>query len=1033
MQRLAELCIERPVFATMLIVALTFIGGFSYSRLGVDQFPKVEFPIVSITTTLRGASPEEVETEVSKKIEEAVNTISGIEELRSISAEGVSQVFVTFVLERDVNQAAQDVRDKVNTVLRDLPKDVDPPIIEKLDPDAQPILTIAVSARRSAREITEIADKRVKQQIETIDGVGQVRFIGDRKRQIQVVLDVQKLASYNLTVAQVEAAIASQNIELPGGRIDQGTREQVLRTLGRVSSLEELSQIVVANLGGTAVRIRDIGYVEDGIEEPRTFARLDGNDAILLEVRKQSGTNTVEVIDAIKERLAELQLPSDFQLRIIRDQSIFIKGSFEAIREHLLLGGVFAALVVLLFMRNWRSTLISGIAIPTSIISTAGLMYYMGFTLNQMTMLALVLSVGIVIDDAIVVLENIYRFIEEKGMDPFTASREATREIGLAVMATTLSLIVIFLPVAFMEGIVGRFMQSFGLTSAFAIGVSLFVSFTLTPMMCSRLLKRTERASSRDTWLYTHLENFYMWMLHVSMRHKFAVLLLAVLVTLATVPMFMKVGKDFLPKDDTSDFEISVRMPEGFTLKASSELLKRIEADLKALPGLDHLLVFAGADGQNTVNLGTIYVRLKPLEERLGVEGQSQQELMDEARRLLAKYREKDRLRISITNIAAISGGGRTNADLQYSLEGPELAKLEEYSKEILQIARSIPGMADLDSSLITGKPELKLYIDRDKAADLGVKVSDIAATMRTLVGGNDRVSNYREGEDRYYINVRANLADRSSSQALSQVIVPSSRLGTVRLEQVVRIDAGTGPAQIERYNRQRQVTITGNLEGNRALGSALEELQSKLKGIHFLPGYHHGPQGRGRELGKAARNFMIAFVLSFAFMYMILAAQFESFFDPVLILISLPLSVPFALLALLVFQQSLNIFSSLGILMLFGIVKKNSILQIDHANELRKTGLAVAEAVVQASRDRLRPILMTTLALVAGMLPMAFGQGPGSGSRRSIAIVVIGGQSLCLLLTLLVTPVAYMLFHQVIEKWFPKRCVDYTSLESAK
>lgn len=1033
MQRLAELCIERPVFATMLVVALTFIGGFSYTRLGVDQFPKVDFPVVSITTTLRGASPEEVESEVSKKIEEAVNTISGIEELRSVSAEGVSQVFVTFILERDVNEAAQDVRDKVNTVLRDLPKDIDPPVIEKLDPDAQPILSIAVSAKRGAREITEIADKKIKQQIETIDGVGQVRFIGDRKRQIQVELNVQKLAAYNLTATQVEAAIASQNVELPGGRVDQGAREQVLRTLGRVSSVDELNRIAVANVGGAIVRLSDLGYVEDGVEEPRTFARLDGKDAVLLEVRKQSGTNTVEVIDAIKERLAEisLQLPSDFQLRVIRDQSTFIKGSFEAIREHLLLGGVFAALVVLLFMRNWRSTIISGIAIPTSIISTAGLMYYMGFTLNQMTMLALVLSVGIVIDDAIVVLENIYRFIEEKGMDAFAAAREATREIGLAVTATTLSLIVIFLPVAFMDGIVGRFMQSFGLTAAFAIAVSLFVSFTLTPMMCSRLLKRATHAS-RDTWLYARLERFYMWTLGLSMRHKAATLLLALLVTVATVPLFLRVGKDFLPKDDTSDFEISVRMPEGFTLKASSEVLKRVEADLKSLPGVEHLLVFAGADGRNSVNLGTIYVRLKPLEERVGVDGQSQQELMDEARRLLAKYREKERLRISITNIAAISGGGRTNADLQYSLEGPDLIKLEEYSRQILETARSIEGMTDLDTSLITGKPELRLYIDRDKAADLGVKVSDIASTVRTLVGGNDRVSSYREGEDRYYVNVRATLADRASSQALSQMTVPSSRLGTVKLDQVVRIDAGTGPAQIERYNRQRQVTITGNLEGNRSLGPALEELQSKLKRVHFLPGYHHGSQGRGKELGKAARNFLIAFVLSFAFMYMILAAQFESFFDPVLILISLPLSVPFALLSLLVFQQSLNIFSSLGILMLFGIVKKNSILQIDHANELRGSGLAVSEAVVKAARDRLRPILMTTLALVAGMLPMALGQGPGSGSRRSIAIVVIGGQSLCLLLTLLVTPVAYALFHQFVEKRFSRSALN-ASLESAK
>jgi hydrophobic/amphiphilic exporter-1 (mainly G- bacteria), HAE1 family len=1016
MQKLAEVCIERPVFATMLILALTVIGAFSYYKLGVDQFPKVDFPTITVTTTLRGASPEEVETEITKKIEEAVNTISGIDEIRSVSGEGVSQVFITFILEREVNQVAQDVRDKVNGVLNELPQDIDPPVVEKLDPDAQAVMAIAVSAKRSAREITEVADKKIKQQIESLNGVGQVRFIGDRKRQIQVWLDAQKLSAYNLTVPQVEAAIATQNLELPGGRIDEGNREQVLRTLGRITNSQDFNKVIVATLGSAPVRISDIGYVEDGVEEQRTLARLDGNEAVVLEIRKQSGTNTIEVVGNVKERLKEIQLllPPDFKIEIIRDQSRFIKGSFEAIKEHLILGGFLAALVVLFFMNNFRSTLIASIAIPTSIISTYALMYAMDFTLNSMTMLGLVLSVGIVIDDAIVVLENIFRYIEEKKMSPRQAAIEATREIGLAVMATTLSLIIIFLPVAFMGGIVGRFMRSFGLTTAFAIGISLLVSFTLTPMLCSRFLKRVsdekggEGHGSKYSFFYKIIDHGYMSLLRFSMRHRIAVALLAIATIVTIVPLFKAVGKDFITQDDTSDFEINIRAPEGYSLTATAEVFSKIEQEVKQLPGVTNLLTTIGADGQRTINLGTIYVRLVDLSERR----ETQSQIMEQARRLLSKYK-KD-LRVSVGYVAAISGGGRANADLQYSVRGPDLKQLTEYSQKIIDYARTIPKVVDLDSSLITGKPETRLYIDRDRAADLGVRVSDIASAMRTFVGGNDRVSSYREGEDRYDVQLRAQLADRNSAKAISILTVPSSKLGTVRLDQVVRLDSGTGPAQIDRYNRQRQVTITANIERGQSLGPVIENLSLAVTKMGFSPEYRSGVQGRSRELGRAATNFALAFLLSFIFMYMILAAQFESFIDPVTILISLPLSVPFALLSLLVFNQTLNIFSSLGILMLFGIVKKNSILQIDHANQLRRQGMELRDAVLHACQDRLRPILMTTLALVAGMLPMALGQGPGSGSRRSIAIVVIGGQSLCLLLTLIVTPVAYSIFEDI-------------------
>ena len=544
MQKLAELCIRRPVFATMLGLSLLVIGLFSYLRLGVDLFPKVNFPTVTVTVTLPGASPQEIETEVTKKIEEAVNTIEGIDELRSTSSEGVSQVFIGFVLEREVDAAAQDVRDRVSRVAKDLPPDADPPVIDKLDVDAQPVMSIAVSGKRSLREITEVVDKRIKQNIESLNGVGLVRFIGDRTREIQIYLDPDKLRAYNLTIDQVRAALASQNVEIPGGRIDQDKNELTLRTLGRVERSEDFNDVILVNIDGAPVRVRDVGYVEDGVEEPRTLARLDGEQAVLLEIRKQSGSNTVQVVDGVKERLASITptLPADFHVRVVKDQSIFIKGSFEAIQEHLLLGALLAALVVWVFIRDFRSTVISSLAIPTSIIATYALMLYLDLTLNNITMLALVLCVGIVIDDAIVVLENIYHFMEEYGLPPLQAAKEGTKDVGLAVMATTFSLVIIFLPLAFMTGIVGRFMSGFGWTAAFAILVSLFVSFTITPMLSSRFLKTKKKAghTSKDSRFYRLIDVPYTAMLKWSMGHRRLIMLIALVVMLSSGPMFMQ-------------------------------------------------------------------------------------------------------------------------------------------------------------------------------------------------------------------------------------------------------------------------------------------------------------------------------------------------------------------------------------------------------------------------------------------------------------------------------------------------------------
>jgi HAE1 family hydrophobic/amphiphilic exporter-1 len=1025
MQKLAEICVRRPVFATMIILSLTVVGLFSYQSLGVDLFPKIDLPTITVTVVNPGASPQEIETEITDKIEGAVNTISAIDELRSTSVEGVSQVFITFLLEKNPDIAAQEVRNKIDLIVNDLPVTAEQPIVQKLDTDAAPVVRIAVSAPRSAREVTDVADKKIKQQIESINGVGEVSIIGGRKREIQVWVDPDKLRAFNVTVAQVADAVRAQNMEVPGGRIDEGTRELTVRTMGRIVQPSDFNNLVVGNRDAYSVKLSDVGYAEDGAEEPRTEARLNGQPAVTLIVSKQSGQNTVAVAEAVKERLREIQktLPPGFKTEVVGDQSIFIKASIESIQKHLIEGSILAAIVVFLFLWSFRSTVIAAVAIPTSLIATFGLMAAMGFTLNQITMLALTLMVGIVIDDAIVVLENIFRFIEEKGMPPFQAAIEGTKEIGLAVSATTLSLLAVFLPVGFMGGIVGRFMSSFGLTSSFAIAVSLLVSFTLTPMLAARLIKRSDDSEegtferhtepadhgSKESRFYRPIDRGYTRMLTWSMAHRWVILFACILVIISIVPLFMFVGKNFLPVDDQSQFEINVRAPEGSTLVATNALAQRISADIRQLPGVTDTLTTIGGGQQEQVNVAVIYVKLQPLEER----SISQSDLMVRTRtEVLGKYLKEfpGQLRTSVQQVAAISGGGFRNADIQYVIGGPDLDKLTKYSEALLAKMKTIPDVVDADSSLVTGKPEVRVVIDRARAADLGVRVADIAGALNTLVAGQ-KVSTFNAGTDQYDVRVRAIGQFRSSVEGLQQMIVSSSKGGWVSLDNLVRIEEGSGPSAIDRLNRERQVTLLANVRPGGSQAAVIQKMNAFAKEVGIDSSYKTGLAGRSKELGRAGYYFMLAFVLSFVFMYMVLAAQFESFIHPITILLTLPLAIPFGILALLLTGQTVNIFSGLGLLLLFGVVKKNAILQIDHTNQLRARGMERLEAIIRANRDRLRPILMTTIALVAGMLPLTISSGPGSGTNRSIGVLVVGGQSLCLLLTLLAVPVFYSLF----------------------
>jgi HAE1 family hydrophobic/amphiphilic exporter-1 len=1009
--KLAELCIRRPVFATMLVMLFVVLGAMSYLRLGVDLYPNVDFPIASISTTLKGASVEEVETRVTKPIEEGVNQIQGIDELSSSTKEGLSRVLVQFQLERDGADAAQDVRDKVAIVMAQLPEDVDAPVVVKFDFDASPIMRIAVSGDRDPRELTEIARKRIKEDIETLSGVGSVTIIGGEERAVQVYVDTDKLDAYNLSVGQVRRALAAQNIEVPGGRIDQGSRELVLRTMGRLPRVEDFNDLIVGRLGERPVMLRDIATVVNGSEETRSYADLDGHPAVTLEVRKQSGSNSVAVVEHVKKRLVELQeiIPPDIHYQIVKDTSRFIVRSIDEAKFHLFLGGILVALSTLLFMGDMRSTLIAAIAIPTSIISTFTALWILGFTINNLTLMGLILSVGIVIDDAVVVLENIYRRIEEKGERPFEAAINGTREIGLAVMATTLSLVVIFLPIAFMSGRTGRFFNEFGITTAVAILFSMLISFTLTPMLCSRFLKvKKDHKSAKDRAFYRIIDRGYGWALEFSLRHRWVIVVLAIVTVYATGPLFRAVGKDFLPRDDQSEFEITVQTPEGYTLERSTKSIQELARRVGALRGVDHTLVTIGdtsglvGAGEGDVTTGAIYVRMKELEERKF----SQFDVMAEARTILADYPD---LRTSVQTVNLFGGGGQRMSDFEFDLVGPEIEKLEEYSNAIMAEMRKTPGFVDVDSTLALRKPEIRVNIDRKKAADLGIRVEDIAGTLRTLVGG-EPVTKYKEADEQYDVWLRASLPNRDDSHAIYNLAVPRPNGELVRLSNLVTLDEARGPAQIDRFSRQRKVTIVANLD-HLALGDAVKKVTDIVAKQDLPQLYGLRWANRAKSMAETGTNFAIAFGLSVLFMYMILAAQFESFLHPITIMLSLPLSIPFALLSLLILHETLNIYSILGLFMLFGIVKKNGILQVDYTNTLRAEGMPRDEAIITANHVRLRPILMTTVMLVLGMIPIALGRGPGAASRASMANVIVGGQTLCLLLTLLVTPVAYSLF----------------------
>ena len=1051
MRKLAAVCIERPVFAAMLILALVVIGGASFFRLSVDRFPVIDLPNVMVRTSLPGASVEEAETQVSEVLEEAVNRVEGINELRSVSMPGTSFVNITFNLDRDIDTAAQDVRDRVGAAIRQLPRDIDPPMIFKADSDRAPVLAVALSGDLSIRELTELADKVVKVPLERSTGVGEVAIMGGLPRAVNIWIEADRLAAYQLPVTEVRNALQQQNADMPGGNVTTELSERTLRTVGRFTEAEQFNDLVIATRNGAPIRVRDIGYAEDGAKEQRTFARLNGVPAVVLEVRRQSGANTVEVIEAAKASIDRIrpQLPPGIKLDLLRDQSEHIYASLHEINIHLILGSILACLVVFAFMRDWRATVIAAVAIPTSVISTFGLMAALDFTLNTVTMLALVLMVGIVIDDAIVVLENIFRFIEEKQMNPFEAAREATAEIALPVLATTLSLVVIFIPVSFMSSISGRFLYQFGITAACAIMVSLLVSFTLTPMMSARMFRKVrphghhdahhEAARSR-TGFYGRIDAFYTGVLSIALRRRAVVAVVAILVILSAIPLYRMVRQDFLPTGaDEAQFEMTVTAPEGASVAAMDDAMRAIEAELRQVRGIRLLLTTIGGGPFSTANEAQVFVAIAPHSERVFsiprlIKGivtldpleafrgnYSQAQVMQQVRARLRKFTD---VRVGVRNLQTFNIGGG-NREIDFAIRGPDLEQLARYSEMLAERAPEL-GIIDAETTLRLNKPELRARIDRARAADLGVKTQDVAAALRLMVGGDQEVTRFRDplvGED-YDVELRLVEADRRDPDTISRIYVSRANGEMVRLDSVVMLEEARSPSRVDRMDRQRQANVRAGVAPGYALADRLQALRQAAAELGMPSTFTTAVSGRGRELERTITEFGWAFLLSIAFMYMVLAAQYESLLNPFIILLSLPLSLPFALLSIYLTGDTLNLYSALGMLVLFGVVAKNAILQIDHTLNLRRQGHERAEAILEANRDRLRPILMTTLALVGGMLPLALGTGPGAEERRTIAVVVIGGQTLSLFLTLVVVPVAYSLFDDVALALRTKRAV---------
>ena len=1004
--KLSETAVRRPILTTMCFAVVVVFGLVAYSTLGMALYPDVDIPMVTTTVTYEGAAPQTVETEVTEVVEEALSTISGIKSMRSETSEGLSQVYLEFELERDIDIAAQDVRDKISAVQNELPDECDAPIIQKFDPDAAPILGIILAGDASVREISRIADDVVKPAIEGINGVGGVQLSGDREREIRVWLRVGDLKAHNLAAQDVVDALRSENIELPGGRLEAGKQELIVKTKGRLASVDDFNRMVVARRQGRPIRLENVAYVEDGLEDQRSVARLNGQLAVSLAVRQQSGANMVAVAHEVKTALDQIRetLPAGFELLVVQDNSEYVERSVNEAQGELVRGAGLAVLVILLFLRSIRGSFVAAVTIPATIISTYAFMLAMGFTLNTMTLLALTISIGMIIDDSIVVLENTWRHMQE-GKTRLQAAIAAMDEIGFAVIATSLSIAAVFVPVAFMDGIIGQFFYEFGMTVTFTVIISTLIALFLSPMLCAQVLKlgnthgRLYQFSER---ILVGIETIYGRSLGWALRWRWLVVLAAGSVFIASLMLLPMIGKEFTPAADEGQFQVQIESPVGSSIEQTASLANDIEAIVATLPAVKDIYTTIGGQYEGQTTYAQMMVRMIDREHRTI----SQAQAMELARERLSAY---SHLRISVDPVARLGGGGMRSAPVQYNLRGDDLDQLNALADQIVGRMKQTPGFVDVNTTSQSGKPEVSIAIDRDRASDLGVKVEDLGKAINQLVGGQAVSTFETEGEN---IDVRVRLvgADRQHADALKSLPIRTASGDLGELQNIAQVDSTFGPVTIERQNRRRQVTILANVDSTLPLGQAVTEVEAMAADIGLPTGVSGVFTGTAEMMAESFASMIFALILAVLLTYMVLAAQFESYLHPLTIMLSLPLSIGGALGGLALTGRTLNIFSMIGMVMLMGLVTKNAILLVDYTNLLRRQGVDRDEALRRAGPVRLRPILMTACSTIAGMIPIAIGLGEGAESRAPMGACVVGGMITSTLLTLLVIPAVYSL-----------------------
>ena len=1019
--KLADVSIRRPVFATMMIMSLIVLGLFSFLKLNIDLYPDVDIPFVVITTVLPGAGPEQIETDVTKIIEDAVNPVEGVDYIQSTSQENVSIVIIAFKLEINGKDAAQDVREKIAAVRAQLPTEIEDPVIQRYDPASLPIMYLTVSGNMSERDITTFTKDVVKPRLENIPGVGSVNLVGGAEKEVQIEVDAGKLRAYNISIQDVIQNVGAQNVEIPGGNVIEGPRQLLVRTMGKYKNVEDFNKVIVATPTGKPVYLFDVAKVVDGVKEQTSLTRVNGKIAVGLNIIKQSGSNTVQVAHSVNKELAKLknEIPAGVSITLAQDNSTFIEESVSDVLFDIVYGGLLAVIVIYLFLANFRATVISGLALPASIIASFILMFALNFTLNMMSLLALSLAVGLLIDDAIVVIENIYRHMSQ-GETPMEAAKSASEEIGLAVMATTFTIVAVFVPVAFMPGIVGRFFYQFGITISAAVLVSLFVAFTLTPMLSSKWLHREDEALSpkgnplnKSLYYFNHffeiLSKKYIGALRWSLTHRKTIVFGAIGIFLLSFFIMGMLGSQFFPDSDQSQFNVVIKASPGSSLAQTSAICEKVEKILREKPEVITVLTTIGS-GNDPVTKANILVKLVKTKER----NKSDQTIMEELRNQV-KYIPGARISMLLQG-----GPGGAQKPITLSIRGEDLSQLQVIANKVEAIVKSTPGAVDVENSLELSKPEIRINIDREKASDLAVNPYLIATTIRSMVDGYV-ATQFKEGDEQIDVRVRLKKDQRENINDLSLITLKSNKkIGgqdfLVPVTDIASITQGVGPSLINRYARQKEIRVDANLY-KRFSGVVLADILKETSKLKLEPGYSINVIGQAQMQAESFANILLSLLLAIVFVYIVLAAQFDSFVHPFSIMLALPMSIIGAVLALLIFSSSLSVMSLIGIIMLMGLVTKNGILLVDYTNVLRERGMSRFDALLKAGPTRLRPILMTTFAMIFGMLPVALALGEGAEFRAPMGQAVIGGLITSTLLTLFIVPVVYSILDDLGKK----------------